>query len=240
MVKDLLGRTDLLDKAVLHNDDPVAQSHGLGLVVGHVNKGGVDALTQLDDLGAHLVTQLGVQVGKRLVHQEYPGAADDGAANGDALALTAGQGLGLAVQVLSDVQDLSGLTDLLVDLLLGDLTQLQGKGHVLRHGHVGIQGVVLEYHGDIAVLGFHVVHALAVDQQIALGDVLQTGHHAQRGGLAAAGRTDQHDELLVRDLQIEVVDGGHLVVVDLLDAFQRNSCHTIDRKSYASAKALLR
>ena len=96
---------------------------------------------------------------------------------------------------------------------------------------------VLEHHGDIPVLGLHIVHALAVDEQIALGDILQAGHHPQRGGLAAAGRTHQNDELLVRDLQIEVVDGGYLVVVDLLDTLQRNSCHMYDRKSSASARA---
>ncbi len=74
--------------------------HGLGLVVGNVDEGGVDLLAQLDDLGAHLVAQLGIQVGQRLVHQEDLRVADDGAADGDALALAAGQGLGLAVEIL--------------------------------------------------------------------------------------------------------------------------------------------
>ena len=225
MVEHLLGGADLLDEAVLHDDDTVAQSHSLGLVVGHVDEGGVDALAQLDDLGAHLVTQLGVQVGQRFVHQEHLGITDDGAANSHTLTLAAGQSLGLTVQVLGDIQDGGSLPHLLVDLILGNLAQLQGKGHVLIHGHVGIERVALEHHGDIAVLGLHVVHPLAADEQIALGDILQTGHHPQGGGLAAAGRTDQHDELLVRNLQIEVVDGGHLVVIDLLDAFQNYSCH---------------
>ena len=40
------------------------------------------------------------------------GLADDGAADGDTLALAAGQGLGLAVEVLRDVEDLGGLLDL--------------------------------------------------------------------------------------------------------------------------------
>ena len=224
-VKDLLGGADLLDEAVLHDDDAVAQGHGLGLVVGDVDEGGVDALTQLDDLGAHLVAQLGVQVGQRLVHQEHLGVPDDGAADGHALALAAGQGLGLALQILGDVQDLGGLPHLLVDLLLGYLAQLQGKGHVLIHGHVGIQGVALEHHGDVPVLGLHVVHPLAADEQVALGDVLQAGDHPQGGGLAAAGGAYQYDELLVRDLQVEVVDGGHLVVIDLLYILQGYRCH---------------
>ncbi len=139
-----------------------------------------------DDLRPHLVAQLGVQVGERLVHQEHLGITDDGAADGHALALAARQGV-LALQVLGDVQNLGRLPHLLVDLLLGHLAQLQGEGHVLIYGHVGVQGVALEDHGDVPVLRLHVVHPLAADDQIALGDILQAGDHPQRGGLAAAG-----------------------------------------------------
>ena len=52
---------------------------------------------------------------------------------------------------------------------------------------MGIQGVALEHHGDVPVLGLHVVHQLAVDVQLAAGDILQPGDHPQGGGLAAAG-----------------------------------------------------
>ena len=251
VVKDLLGRADLLDEAILHDDDAVAQGHGLGLVMGDVDKRGVDPLAQLDDLGAHLVAELGVQVGQGLVHQEHGGVADNGAADGHTLALAAGQGLGLAVEVLGDVQDLRGLTDFLVDLVLGDLLQLQGEGHVFVHGHVGVQGVVLEHHGDIPILGLHIVHQLVADPQLAGGDVLQTGDHTQGGGLAAAGGAHQHDELLVGDLQTELLDSHNALVgdlkiallflgllalldllfllgvgVDLLQVLQNDLCHT--------------
>ena len=250
VVKDLLGRADLLDEAVLHNDDAVTQRHRLRLVVGDVDKRGVDALAQLDDLGAHLVTQLGVQIGQGLVHKEHGGVADDGAADRHALPLTAGECLGLAVEVLGDVQNLSGLPHLSVDLVLGQLFQLQGERHVLVHGHVGIEGVVLEHHGDVPILRLHVVHQLVADPQLAGGDVLQTGDHPQGGGLAAAGGTHQHDELPVGDLQRELLDSHHALVgdlqmvlllrllalfdlflllgvgVDLLDVLQNHLCHT--------------
>ena len=85
--------------------------YGLDLVVGDVDEGGVDLLAQLDDLSAHLVTQLGVEVGQRLVHQEDLRVPDDGAADSDTLALAAGQSLRLAVEVLGDIEDLGGLTE---------------------------------------------------------------------------------------------------------------------------------
>ena len=49
VVEDFLRRADLLDVAVLHDDDAVAQGHGLGLVVGDVHEGSVNALAELDD-----------------------------------------------------------------------------------------------------------------------------------------------------------------------------------------------
>ena len=212
--------------AILHDDDAVAQSHGLGLVVGNVHEGGVDTAAQLDDLRAHLVTELGVQVGQRLVHQQNLGLTDDRTADGDTLTLAAGQGLGLTVEVLGDAQDLSGLVDLPVDLFLGNLLQLQGESDVVPDRHVGVQSVALEYHGDIAVLGGYVVAALVADEQVAAGDVFQSGHHTQGGGLSAAGGTNQDDELLVLDLDVHVVNGGHLVVVDLLQTLDCHTCHS--------------
>ena len=80
---------------------------------------------------------------------------------------------------------------------------------------MGIQSIVLEDHGDIAVLRGHVVHELAVDIQLALGDLFKTCDHAQRGGLAAAGRADEDDEFLVRDVQVEFLHGDDALIGDL-------------------------
>ena len=62
MVEDLLRRADLLDKAVAHDDDAVAERHRFDLIVRDVDKRGVDLFTQLNDLRAHLVAKLGVEV----------------------------------------------------------------------------------------------------------------------------------------------------------------------------------
>ena len=55
-----------------------------------------------------------------------------------------------------------------------------------------------------------------VEEQLGrAGDILQTGDHPQGGGLAAAGGAHQHDELLVRDLQTELLDGHYALLGDL-------------------------
>ena len=89
LVEQILRGTDLVDIAVLHDDDTVRQRHRFGLVMGDIHKGSVDTLSELDDLGAHLVAELCVQVGQRLVHQEYLGVSDHSSDDGDALTLTA-------------------------------------------------------------------------------------------------------------------------------------------------------
>ena len=100
VVKHLLRGTHLLHLAVFHDDDAVAQRHGLGLVMRDVDKRGVDALAQLDDLCAHLVAKLCVQVRERLVHKQNLGLANNGATDGDALALAARERFGLTIQIL--------------------------------------------------------------------------------------------------------------------------------------------
>jgi hypothetical protein len=62
----------------VHDDDLVGHGHGLDLVVGDVDRGGLEALVQLLDLGAHAHAQLRVEVRERLVEQEHLRVAHDG------------------------------------------------------------------------------------------------------------------------------------------------------------------
>ena len=215
MVEDLLRGGDLLDDAVLHDHDAVTEGHSLGLVVSNINERALDLVAQLNELGTHLVTKLGVQVGQWLVHQEDLGVTHDGAADSDTLALAARKRLGLTVEVLGNAQNLGSRANFAVDLVLGDLLELERKRHVLVHRHIGVQSIALEHHGDVAVLGRHVVDALAVDEHIARGNVLQAGDHAHRRGLTAARRANEDDELLVVNGEVEVLYSEHTVLGNL-------------------------
>jgi hypothetical protein len=90
------------------------------------------------------------------------------------------------------------------------LAQLEAEGHVIIHRHVRVERVALEHHGDVAVLGRHVVdHALA-NRDRAVADLLQAGQKAQRGGLTTARWADQHQGLLVGNRQVEILQDGDL------------------------------
>ena len=80
-----------------------------------------------------------------------------------------------------------------------------------------VEGIALEDHGDVSVLGGNVVHELAADVELTARYLLEARHHAQRRGLTAAGGAYEHHELTVRDLEVKVLDGddalvGHLEV----------------------------
>ena len=81
--------------------------------MGHVHKRRIDFLAELDDLGAHLVTQLGVQVAQRLVHEEHLRVTHHGTADGNTLTLVAGQCFRFAVEILGEVENFSNFLYLL-------------------------------------------------------------------------------------------------------------------------------
>ncbi len=221
------GIRDLLDDAVLHDHDAVAHGHGFDLIVGDVDHGGLEAVVELGNFGAHLHAHFGVEVRERFVEEEGLRFADDGAADGDALALAAGERLGFALELfVGDAEDLGGFADALVDLGFRVLAQHQAERHVFVDGHVRIERVVLEDHGDVAIFGRNVVDALAVDENVAAGDFLEARDHAERGGFAAAGRADEHDEFLVADFEVGGIDGCDAAGVDLGHVFEENLCHS--------------
>ena len=160
---ELEGGAELADVAGVEDDDAVGEGHGLDLVVGDVDHGGVEAVVQLGDLDPHLDAQAGVEVGERLVEQEHARVADDGAADGDALALAAGELLGLAVEQVGDLQDAGGVLDPLLGGLGVDLRELEAEAHIVLDGHVRVERVGLEHHRDAALGRRQVVDDLVAD-----------------------------------------------------------------------------
>ena len=95
---DLGGRADLEQLAPDHDSDTTRHRHRLGLVMGHVDKGGFELAMQLGDLGAHMYAQLGIEVGQRLVEQKPERLTHDGASDRHALPLAARQLSRLALE----------------------------------------------------------------------------------------------------------------------------------------------
>jgi hypothetical protein len=119
-----------------------------------------------------------------------------------------------------------------LDHRLGGAAQAHAEADVLLHGHVRVQGVVLEDHGDVAVLGLLVGDHPVADGDLAVGDLVQAGDHAQDGRLAAARRADQDHELAAVDLEGHVAHG--------LDAAGELLAHVLENDLPISASSTVR
>ncbi len=158
LVVQRLRRVELLQDAVAHDGDAGGHGHGFRLVVGHVDEGGLQPLVQFGNVGAGLHAQFGVEVGERLVEEKHLRLADDGAAEGHALALAAGELARLALEHVGQAEHFGRFLHAPVDFGPGNAAQLEAEGHVVVHGHVRVEGVGLEHHRDIAVFRGDVVH----------------------------------------------------------------------------------
>ena len=83
----------------------------------------------------------------------------------------------------------------------------QPEGHVLHHGHVAEQGVVLKDEADAALAHAGVGHAAVVEANFAAPGVsrFQPGDDPQQRRLSGAGRPQQGDKLARGDLQAHLI-----------------------------------
>ena len=160
-----LWRADLQEKPFIHDRDAGPHRHRLDLVVGDVDDGRLESLVETRDLRTRLNAQLGIEVRERLVHEEDGRFTDDGASKRDTLALAAGEFLGLAIEQILELDRLCRFLHPPLDLRLGHLPQLEAERQVLTNRHVRVQGVALEDHRDIAILGRHIVDHPVTDPQ---------------------------------------------------------------------------
>jgi hypothetical protein len=170
----------------------------------------------LEDFRAHLHAQMRIEVGQGLVEQEHGGIAHDGAPERDALALAARELSRAPFQERLDIEHRRGVANAPVDLVVGQFAPAQPERHVVVHRHVRIEAVVLEHHRDVPIADIDIIDAHVVETELAGAHVLQPGNDAQQRRLARAGRTDEHDELVVADVEVAVVQHRD-VVVALLD-----------------------
>ena len=172
----------------------------------HIDRRCLEALMQFLDLGAHLHSEFRIEIGQRLIEQEHRRIAHDGTAHGDALALAARELAWIAREIRHEIEDLGGAAYPCFDLGLGSMAHLERKAHILGHRLVRIERIALEHHGDVAVLRRQVVDHALTDPDIARGDRLEAGDHAQQRRFPAARWTYQDDEFAIRNADRHAMD----------------------------------
>ena len=95
-------------------------------------------------------------------------------------------------------------------LLLRHALAAQAEGDVLLHAQVREERVALEDGVGGALEGGQPGDVGAVEQDAAGARLLEARDHPQRGGLAAAARAEQREELAALDIECQLADGGEL------------------------------
>ena len=167
LVVDILRRADLLDFALVHDDNRVGHGQRFFLIVRDIDKRNAHALLDVLKLVLHILAQAKVQSAQRLVEQQHLRAVDKRARDGDTLLLTAGKGSDTPVFKALETDDLQHLGHTVVNLLLGELRQTKTEGDVVVYVQMREQRVSLEDGVDFSFIGRHVVDALSIKKHIA-------------------------------------------------------------------------
>src|SRR5439155_1566013 len=138
-IVELLRLRDLLQQAVAHDRNAIAERHGLDLVVRDVDRGDIELALEPRDLGTHLDPQLRVEVGERLVHKERTGLTHDRSSHRHALTLAPGQRSRLLREHRVEPERLRGTVHPLAAAVLLHAAELQAKGHVVERAHVRVE-----------------------------------------------------------------------------------------------------
>ncbi len=200
--------------------------------MGDVDDGGAQIFMEALQLRPHVDTELGVQVGQRLIQQQQLGTGGHSAGDGHTLLLAAGQLGGIAVLVHVNTHHPQGVHDPAVDLRLVHFLDLQAESDVVVDRHVGPQGVGLEHQVQSALAGLGVIGIIRVDHLHAVNGhdavlrLFQTGDHAKGGGLAAAGGPQQGHEVAVLNGEVDVPQDV-VGTVKFINVLQFNAAHIV-------------
>src|SRR6478735_3229580 len=191
-------------------EDALAQADRLADVVGHKDDGASGFLPDALKFVVQQVAGDGVQGRERLIHQQQLAVLRERAGQGHALAHAAGQFVRAPVRGFGEVDQVQQLCSFDAPLGLADAAQLQCQLDVLAGGEPWEQGGVLEHEGG----------AVAGHFKGARRRELQSRHDVQQGGLAAAGRTEEGDELALADGGVDVVQHRGAFAEALAQVFQ--------------------
>ena len=140
----------------------------------------------------------GIEAGGGLVEKEDVGIVDQAAGDFEAAAHSAGEGFGLRVAPLCQVDRFQNLGDVFFALGSGDAVELGVDAQVFFDGEVWVAGERLGNDADHAadrvwVLG----NVVAADDGRAGGNGDEGGHHADQGAFACAVGAEQAEDFAV-------------------------------------------
>jgi hypothetical protein len=192
--------------SVFHEDDTVGDGEGFFLVVGDVDGGAAGGFADSADFGAHFEAELGVEIGEGLVEEEAIGLGGEGAGESGTLLLAAGEGIGFAVGIAIELDEVKDFIDALAARSMIAVFQAWAEIDVLADGHVGPEGVILKAHDSAALFGAEFSDVAAVKEDSAGGGGEEAGDDAEEGAFAAAAGAEEEKELAGLNMKIDGIE----------------------------------
>ena len=181
---NLFGRAHLLQAALVHDAQPVGERERFFLIVSDEQERDADAALDGFQLGADLLAKVGVERGERFVEQQNVGFQYQRSCQRDALAFAARKLRGPARFLARELHQIQNVANAIADMIAG--AAAQAEFDVLAHRQMREKRVVLKHRADVALVRLQMLDAGAVEANFARGGLFESGHQAQRGGLAAA------------------------------------------------------
>ncbi len=202
-----------------HHGDAVAEQDRLVDRVGDEHHGLALVLHDAQQLLLQHLAGLRVERGERLVHQHDVRIDRERAHQADALLHAAGELVGIVPLETVQADQIEIVPDALLDARSRRMRHREAERRVVMHGLPRQQAEMLEHHRDALR---RAGDGLAADQQLAAGDLGQSGDAAQEGGLAAAARADHAQDLLRANREIERAERHHGAVEEQLAGVARD------------------
>ncbi len=211
--QDLRRRPELGEQAALpHDRDEVAHLDRLVDVVGHEQDRLGEALLEVEELVLEALADDRVDGAERLVHEHHRRVDGEGARHADTLALASRElaRVALAVGGRLEAHEREQFVDAIAGPVAVPAEQARDHRHVLADREVWEQPGLLDHVPDAAAQGDGILRGdvTAADADVPGGRLDQPVDHLEAGGLAAAGRPDEHADAAGRHDETQVVDGA--------------------------------
>ena len=192
--------------------------------MGHEDRGVAGLVVDFAEPLAELLANLRVESTEGLVEEEDARLDREGAGEGDALALAAGELLGVALVEAGKLDEVEELHRAPADLLARrpglSRTNLEPERDVLEHRHVAKERIGLEDEADVAILHGLGRCVLVAKEDAAGGRRLEAGDETQERRLPRARGAEEGDQLAGLDAHRNVVERRVAAefLADVLDA----------------------
>ena len=208
--EDFLGRPDLDHLAVAEDADPVADAQGFVQVVGDEHDRLVELVLDRHQLVLHLAPDQWIQCAEGLIHEQDLRVGAQRPSETHTLLHASGQLAGGVEGVGLEPDHGQCLDGRLVAFFLIHTLDLQAVGGVVNDIAVGEEGKVLEDHGCLlAAEGLEggapeLLDVCSLDQDTAMGHVVQLVHRSNGRRLARSGQSHDHEDLTLLYLERDV------------------------------------